>query len=115
MSDGTVFQQLLTSEAHQMLQEGTPLGAQTAAKLHGLVFVAEVLRVGPLMVEVWVDGVQLQGSWPSRLLVLPGKPSAAHCVVRGQSKVWSVVSLAHGIACMPHECLSLLHVACYPG
>ena len=92
MSDGTTFQQLTTSEAHQLLQEGRPLGAQTAAILRGLVFVAEVLRAGPVMVEVCVDGVQLQGSWPRSLLVLPGEPSAAHCVVRGQSKVCTVVA-----------------------
>ena len=96
MSNGTVFQQLISSEAHQLLQEGSPLGAQTA-KLHGLVFVAEVFRAGPVMVEVWVDGVRLQGSWPRSLLVLPGKPSAADCTFRGQSKVGSVVSSQHGL------------------
>ena len=103
MSDGAVFQQLITSKAHQLLQEGSPLGVHTAAKPHGLVFVAEVLTAGPVMVEVCVDGVQLQGSWPRSLLVLPGKPSAAHCVVRGQSKVCSVVSSA--CYCMHATCI----------
>lgn len=105
MSDGTTFQQLTTREAHQLLQEGRLLGAQTAAILRGLVFVAEVLRAGPVMVEVCFDGVQLQGSWLRSLLVLPGKPSAAHCVVRGQSKVCTVVHAT----CMsePHACCIL--------
>ena len=113
MSNGTTFQQLITSEAQQLLQEDSPLGTQATAMSRGLVFVADVLRAGPVMVEVCVDGGQLQGSWPRSLMVLPGKPSAAHCVVRGQSKVCTVVPSKH--ADTPHACLSLLHIACYPG
>lgn len=88
MSNGTTLQQLGTSEAHQLLQHGSPLGSQAAASPQGLVFGAEMLTAGPVMVEVCIDGVQLQCGWPRSLLVLPGIPSAAHCVVRSLNKVY---------------------------
>ena len=88
MSNGTTFQQLGTSEAHQLLQQGSPLGSQAAPSPQGLVFGAEMLSAGPVMVDVCVDGVQLQCGWPRSVLVLPGMPSAAHCVVRSLSKVY---------------------------
>lgn len=115
MSDGTIFQQLSTSKAHQLLQQGSPLGSQAAANPQGLVFGAEVFAAGPVMVEVCIDGVQLQCGWPRSLLVLPGAPSAAHCVVRSLSEVCRVNPAQQCSAPAPHACLSCLHVARYPG
>lgn len=99
MSDGTMFRQLSTDDTHQLLQAGTSSGAQPAATPHSLMFVAEVFTAGPVMVEVCVDGVKLTNSWPKSLLVLPGRPSAEHCVVRGQSKVLT------GLCAVIHMCL----------
>ena len=88
MSDGTMFQQLSTDEAQQLLQAATPSAAHPAATSHALVFVAEVVEAGPVSVEVFVDGVKLlHNSRPRSLLVLPARPSSDHCVVRGHNKV----------------------------
>ena len=112
MSDGTMLQQLSPSEAHQLLQAGSPLVTQAAAHLHGLVFVAQVLKAGPVMVEVSVGGVQLQPNWPRSLLVLPDKPAASHCAVEGLCKVQNERMYEHLIVSIPHACSSR-HVTCY--
>lgn len=114
MSNGTTFQQLSISEAHQLLQQGSPLGDQAAASPQGLVFGAEVLTAGPVMVEVYIDGVQLQCGWPRSLLVLPSTPCAAHCVVRSLNKVGSGSPSQQCSAPAPHACSTCSHVACYP-
>lgn len=121
MSNGTTFRQLSIDETHQLLQAGTSSGVQPAATPHSLVFVAEVFTAGPVMVEVSVDGVKLTNSWPRSLLVLPGRPSAEHCVVRGQSKVpigfraWPshACSAQHvSLACFVHQGVYMLHSLC---
>lgn len=84
---GPTMQQLSTSEAAQLLSAQSPLGDQAAGNLAGPVFAAEMLKAGPAMVEVSVDGVKLQNGWPRSLMVLPSKPNAEYCSVRCQSKV----------------------------
>lgn len=111
MSDGTVFRQLSTSEAHQLLQAGTPSDAQAAVNSHALVLVAEVFQAGAFMVEASVDGVKLCNSSPRSLLVLPGSPSADHCIVRGQSKVLIRACKLHPQACYEYKTWpTILHV-----
>ena len=83
---GPMLTQLAPDKATQVLQARSPMGTQAAASPHVFVFAGEVLKAGPVMVEVLLGGACLL-HWPRSLLVVAGRPCADRCNVRGLCKV----------------------------
>lgn len=84
---GPVLHQLSAEDANEQLQPNSQLSGRAAASSHALVYAAEVQKAGCVMVGALLGGVQLSNGWPKSLLMLPGKPSAAHCLLGSHCEV----------------------------